>query len=188
MSGIKPSKGEDRNCDLIHILPSTNSKRRGEANGSGSENSASGRYRRHQTVQGSMVRNIRCRPRRRDGVAFFADDGVVDVERYGSHQGRAALIKFFSQMPFTFMFHCLIPKVIEIGHDGLSARGQFRLWELATKPAAAAGDAATPVWVGGEYDDDFIKVGGEWKIKTMRLKLSFITPFDQGWVKKPFAD
>jgi hypothetical protein len=122
------------------------------------------------------------------GVAFFADDGVVDVERYGRHQGRAALIKFFSQMPFTFMFHCLIPKVIEIGHDGLSARGQFRLWELATKPAAAAGDAATPVWVGGEYDDDFIKVGGEWKIKTMRLRLSFITPFDQGWVKKPFAD
>lgn len=122
------------------------------------------------------------------GVDFFTDDGAIDVERFGRHEGRAALIKFFSNMPFIFMFHCLIPKAVEVSDDGLSANGRFRLWELATKPGRAKGEPDTPVWVGGEYEDDFVKVGGEWKIKTMRLKLSFITPYDQGWVKKPFAD
>lgn len=123
-----------------------------------------------------------------EGVAFFADDGAIDVERFGRHEGRTALIKFFSNMPFIFLFHCLIPKIVEVADDGLSARGRFRLFESATMPGRPAGKPDTPVWVGGEYDDDFVKVRGEWKIKLMRLRLSFITPFDQGWVKKPFAD
>ena len=121
-------------------------------------------------------------------VAFFADDGAIEIERYGRHQGRDALLKFFGETRFSFMFHCFIPKVVEIADDGLTARGRFRLWELGTKPGARPGDAGTPVWIGGDYDDDFVKLGGEWKFKTVRLKLHFITPFDEGWVKKPFAD
>lgn len=121
-------------------------------------------------------------------IAMFAEDASIDIERYGQHQGRAALTAFFSETRFTWMFHCFIPKVVEIADDGLSARGRWRLWELGTKPGAAPDGTGSPVWIGGDYDNDFVKIAGEWKFKTIRLKLAFITPYDQGWVKKPFAD
>lgn len=121
-------------------------------------------------------------------VAMFAEDAVIDIERYGRHRGHAALEAFFSETRFTWMFHCLIPKVIEIAENGRTARGRWRLWELGTKPRSAPGDPGEPVWIGGDYDDDFVKIGGEWKFKTIRLKLAFLSPYDQGWVKKPFAD
>jgi len=121
-------------------------------------------------------------------VAMFAEDAAVDIERYGRHQGRVALTAFFSEARFTWMFHCFIPKVIEVATDGLSARGRWRLWELGTKPGSEPHDTGSAVWIGGDCDDDFVKIDGEWKFKTVRLKLAFITPYDQGWVKKPFAD
>lgn len=121
-------------------------------------------------------------------VAMFADDAVIDIERYGRHEGRVAIEKFFSQTRFTWMFHCFIPKVIEIAEDGRTARGRWRLWELGTKPRPVPNLPGEPVWIGGNYDDDFVKIDHEWKFKTIRLKLEFISPYDQGWVKKPFAD
>jgi hypothetical protein len=72
--------------------------------------------------------------------------------------------------------------------DTKRGKANGRLWELGTKPKSARDEAGEPVWIGGDYDDDFVKIDGEWKFQTVRLKLAFITPFDQSWVKKPFAD
>jgi hypothetical protein len=120
-------------------------------------------------------------------VSFFAADGWIEAEGYGRHQGRPALTHFLSNLPLSFTFHCIIPKVVEIGADGLTAHGEFRLWEPGTLPGRGAGGPAA-VWVAGDYDDDFVKVAGEWKFKAVRLKLTFLTPYDQGWVKKRFAE
>jgi hypothetical protein len=40
------------------------------------------------------------------------------------------------------------------------------------------------VWGTARYDDQYVKVGGEWKFETVNLVPVFWTPFEQGWVKK----
>ena len=52
------------------------------------------------------------------GVAFFADDGVLDVERYPADAAsgpRGAHQVFQRRCLSPSCSHCLIPKVIEIG-------------------------------------------------------------------------
>lgn len=35
----------------------------------------------------------------------------------------------------------------------------------------------------GAFEDEYVKVDGEWKIKTMLVHYFYFTPFDEGWVK-----
>jgi hypothetical protein len=42
--------------------------------------------------------------------------------------------------------------------------------------------------IGGcaRYEEEYVRINGEWKIQNLALIQNFWTPFDQGWVKKPF--
>jgi hypothetical protein len=46
-----------------------------------------------------------------------------------------------------------------------------------------------PVLIGGTYHNDAVKLpNGEWKFSHVRLRMEIMSPFYQGWVKKPFHD
>jgi hypothetical protein len=42
------------------------------------------------------------------------------------------------------------------------------------------------VWGAAKYDDQYVKVNGEWKFRHLSVASEFWTPFDEGWAKKPF--
>ncbi len=41
--------------------------------------------------------------------------------------------------------------------------------------------------MAARYEEEYVKVGSEWKFKQLKVFPSFLTPYDQGWVKKRFV-
>lgn len=39
------------------------------------------------------------------------------------------------------------------------------------------------LWMAGKYEDEYVKVQGEWKFNKLICKIYYRTPYDEGWVK-----
>ena len=118
-----------------------------------------------------------------DGIAsLFTEDAVWDGGKFGRYEGREAIRTFFRGAPriFPFAIHQVMNPIIEV--EGEQAKGQWYLFQPAT---LAEGNQA--VWLAARYEEEYVKVGSEWKFKRLKVFPSFLTPYDQGWVKKRFA-
>lgn len=36
----------------------------------------------------------------------------------------------------------------------------------------------------GHYEDEYVRVGGEWKFRSRRLRMAFLVPLDEGWASQ----
>ena len=118
-----------------------------------------------------------------DGIAaLFTEDAVWDGGNFGRYEGREAIRTFFRGAPriFPFAIHQVMNPIIEV--EGEQAKGQWYLFQPAT---LAEGNQA--VWLAARYEEEYVKVESEWKFKRLKVLPSFLTPYDQGWVKKRFA-
>jgi len=118
-----------------------------------------------------------------DGIAaLFTEDAVWDGGNFGRYEGREAIRTFFRGAPriFPFAIHQVMNPIIEV--EGEQAKGQWYLFQPAT---LAEGNQA--VWLAARYEEEYVKVGSEWKFKRLKVFPSFLTPYDQGWVKKRFV-
>ena len=43
------------------------------------------------------------------------------------------------------------------------------------------------MWGSARYDEEYVRVDGEWLFKHLTLTSHFWTPFDKGWVEAQFA-
>ena len=43
------------------------------------------------------------------------------------------------------------------------------------------------MWLTGTYFGRYVKDGGVWKFAEVNLSAQTISPFDEGWVKRPFV-
>ncbi len=123
-------------------------------------------------------------------VPLFAEDAIFDVgSGYGTYVGRAAIRKFLEGAPdiIKWSLHYMISPRIDIAPDGRSAKVFCYLWEIANMQNRN-GDLE-PVLIGGTYHNDAVKLlNGEWRFSHVRLRMEIMSPFYQGWVKKPFHD
>lgn len=77
---------------------------------------------------------------------------------------------------------------IVVSTSGQRARAQ---WDILNANAMQAcpypGDQQklTALWICGRYDNEFIKINGEWKLLKLHLVTYFKTPFEEGWLKNP---
>jgi len=77
---------------------------------------------------------------------------------------------------------------IVVSTSGQRARAQ---WDILNASAMQAtpypGDQTklTALWICGRYDNEFIKVGGKWKLLKLHLVTYFKSPFEEGWLKDP---
>jgi hypothetical protein len=125
-----------------------------------------------------------------DGIAsLFTEDGVWDGgDVFGKSMGQEKIRKFFSGAAklLPFALHYVMNPIIEV--EGNKAKGTWYLFQACTfaegNPAVAKGNQA--VWGAAKYDEEYVKVGAEWKFKHLKVASHFWTPFDQGWVKKRF--
>ena len=118
-----------------------------------------------------------------DGIAaLFTEEAVWDGGNFGRYEGREAIRTFFRGAPriFPFAIHQVMNPIIEV--EGEQAKGQWYLFQPAT---LAEGNQA--VWLAARYEEEYVKVESEWKFKRLKVFPSFLTPYEQGWVKKRFA-
>jgi hypothetical protein len=124
-------------------------------------------------------------------LPLFTEDGALDVgSGYGRFQGHEVLREFFAGTSsiISWSLHYNISPFIELGADGTTANAFWYLWELANMPDATNGGEEA-VWIGGSYTSDLLKEGdGQWRFKEIRLKMEIMSPYSEGWVKKPWHD
>jgi hypothetical protein len=115
--------------------------------------------------------------------AEIADSGVYEgiegVKRLflkgveSKHGGRGGLGLLMIMTP-----------VIEISREGKTAKG---MWHTLGCHTLRHETGPYAVWSQGKYDNEFVKEDGKWKIRSLHWYVNFATPFEEGWVKKPFV-
>ena len=127
-----------------------------------------------------------------DGLAeLFTEDAVWDGGALGVAKGREKIRRFFENTPKVMPFAVRMVMNPSIQVDGDSATGRWYLFQSATfKPATPVSGGDTPVsgatalWGAARYDEEYVRVGGEWKFRSLRLTSRFWTPYGEGWEKR----
>lgn len=115
-------------------------------------------------------------------VGCFTDDAVWDGGNLGRFEGKAAIRDFFRSLPklLSFAIHYVMNPRIDVTGD--SATGFWYLLEPCTMKEG--GEQA--VWGVAKYEEEYVRVNGEWKMQNLVLAPECWTPFDKGWVDQPF--
>ena len=118
-----------------------------------------------------------------DNIAsLFTEDAIWDGGIRGRAEGRDEIRNFFIRAShrLPFAVHMVMNPIIEV--DGDSAKGIWYLFQACTY---AEGDQA--VWGSARYDEEYVRLEGEWKFRNLKLTSFFWTPFDRGWVRDRFV-
>ena len=107
-------------------------------------------------------------------ASVFADDGIWEAEGFGFAQGHDAIRELFQgfQNNFRFSQHNIANPIIEV--DGDTATG---VWYLIG-PWTHAEDGKA-IWMTARYDDEYVKVDGQWKTKHLRASVRMVANRDE---------
>jgi hypothetical protein len=116
---------------------------------------------------------------------LFISDATWDGGDLGIFIGRDKIHRFFSNMPrvMSFAIHHITNSAIHVSEDASSAQGRWYL--LQTARMQKDGQA---VWLAARYNDDLVFVDDAWKFEKVKIETRFVTPYEDGWGKTPFAD
>lgn len=110
---------------------------------------------------------------------IFAADGIWEGGDFGKAQGHEAIRKLFEgfQKLISFSQHNVFNPRIEV--DGDRAKG---VWYLLGPFTFHKGNEAR--WIACRYEDDYVKVNGEWKYQHLRAIVRVAAPYETGWAAK----
>jgi SnoaL-like domain len=102
-------------------------------------------------------------------AALFDRDGA-----WGSARGQGAIRELFTrfQRELPFAVHYAINPSVEL--DGDTARASWHGLVAATT------DAGQALWIGGRYDDRFVRTENGWRFARLDFQPAFRTPRDGG--------
>jgi SnoaL-like domain len=106
-------------------------------------------------------------------AALFTEDAVWDGGSLGLAEGHAPEF-------FPFAIHNVMNPVIEVDGDRATAQ-----WYLL-QPATMAKENQA-VWLSAAYRDEYVRVGGRWMFKHLKVTANFLTPYEAGWAKQRFV-
>ncbi len=113
-------------------------------------------------------------------VNLFTEDGSISVPNDPTllgAQGRASLLKTYKQAlgdlaPRPFIHN----HVVELTGPE-QATGTCYVEIRATRDGKS--------WIGaGYYDDEYTKVGGEWKFHSRKVTMYYMVPLSEGWAEQ----
>ncbi len=115
-------------------------------------------------------------------AALFIEDAVWDGGSLGTAEGRAAIHKFFSRAAeyFPFAIHNVMNPIIDVEGDRATAQ-----WYLLQPATMAKGNQA--VWLAAVYHDEYVRHEGRWMFRRLSVTAHFLTPYEEGWARKPFV-
>ena len=101
--------------------------------------------------------------------ALFAEDGIWESADFGKAVGPQAVRELFQgfQKMFSFSQHNIMNPIIDV--NGTRATAQ---WYIAGPWDQTEGERKT--WMTLRYNDDYVKVGGEWKYQHLRVALRML--------------
>ena len=99
-------------------------------------------------------------------AALFAEDAIWESGDFGKAQGHKAIQDLFRnfQKMFSFSQHNITNPIIEV--DGNRATG---IWYIMGPWTYA--ESNEEKWLALRYDDDYVKVNGQWKYHHLRVAL-----------------
>jgi SnoaL-like domain len=114
-------------------------------------------------------------------ATVFAEDGIWEGGEFGKAQGHQAIRKLFEgfQRLIRFSQHNLMNPIIEVESD--RAKG---IWYLMGPFTFREKNDAK--WLAARYEDDYVKVDGEWKHKHLRAIIRMAAPYEKGWANKDY--
>ena len=110
-------------------------------------------------------------------TTLFAADGIWEGTDIGQHRGHEAIRKLFEgfQQRISFSQHNVMNPIIEM--NGNHAKGNG----ISSGRSRCA--SATAVWLAARYEEDYVKVNGEWKFQHLRAIGRMSAPYEKGWAK-----
>jgi hypothetical protein len=110
---------------------------------------------------------------------IFADDGIWEGGDFGKAQGHAAIRKLFTgfQKLISFSQHNVFNPQIKIAGDRAHAS-----WNLVGPFTFREKNDAR--WIACRYEDDYVKINGEWKYQHLRAEIRMAAPYETGWAAK----
>ena len=112
-------------------------------------------------------------------TTIFAEDGIWEGAGFGKAQGHAAIRELFKkfQTLISFSQHQVLNPVIKI--DGDRATG---IWYFFGPFTFYKNNQAK--WLAARYQDDYVKLNGEWKIQHLRAQVRMSTDYETSWAKQ----
>jgi hypothetical protein len=121
----------------------------------------------------------------RDAATLFAADGTIELGADGVYQGPERIEVYLRRL--------------HGGQEGL-IYGQLNEWVTLQPAIVVADDAMTATarwrdlgmlgqyhqhaeWRDGIYQNEYVREGGVWKIRTLRLYVNFVAPYARGWAR-----
>jgi hypothetical protein len=98
-------------------------------------------------------------------ASIFVDDGVWDAGSFGRADGRDAIFEYFNANQHPFGLHYISNQIITI--DQNKATGE---WDLFCPTIIGDNQA---LWIGGTYNDEFIRTPEGWKFKKIKVTIAF---------------
>ena len=115
-----------------------------------------------------------------EGVAnLFAQDGAVEMGPT-MVKGRAELRKFYAETlpklgtPYDFLHNHVI-----------RLQGDHATGVCSVEVRGVHGGKS--VIGAGHYDDEYLRVGGEWKFQRRKITLYYFVGHEEGWAKEKFT-
>jgi hypothetical protein len=111
-------------------------------------------------------------------VTIFTEDGIWESQDLGQAHGHAELRKLFKNFAerISFSQHNVMNPIIEV--DGDTAKGS---WYFMGPFTFRRGNRA--LWLAARYQDDYVKINGQWKFKHLRAIGRMAAPYEKGWAK-----
>jgi len=113
-------------------------------------------------------------------MRLVADDAVWEFGSWGHCEGKEEILRFTQDVTldtYSFMLHHFYDVFIEVKGD--TATG---IWYFVVPATNRKKERAE--WIGGVYNETYIRVNGEWKFKKVVTEFKFVAPYDEGWFKK----
>jgi hypothetical protein len=122
-----------------------------------------------------------------EAANLFADDGTLEIALDGVYVGKARVRDYLYArgggrrgLPAGRLDeHLQVMPVITLGADGTSAKARWRAIALIGEHGGEA------FWGEGPYENEYVKEGGVWKIKSLHWYQALHVPYAGGWQTNP---
>jgi hypothetical protein len=116
-------------------------------------------------------------------VSIFAEDGIWEGKGVGYAKGHAELRKLFKNFAdrVSFSQHNVFNPRITVNGNEAHASWYF------LGPFTFRKDNRQ-LWLAARYEDDYVKINGQWKFKHLRAFGRMAAPYEEGWASRAKVD
>ena len=120
-----------------------------------------------------------------EAADLFADDGTIEIGIDGVYAGKDRIREYLRRLhggQEGLVYGQLnewvtLQPAIAVAADGMSATARWRDHGMLGQYKSHA------EWRDGIYENTYVKEDGVWKIRSLRLHVHFLAPYEKGWAR-----